>query len=159
MAKEIERKFLVRDTKFLRGLVGTPIVQGYLNEEGMTTRVRIAGAQAWITLKGKISRMAKDEYEYPIPLSDAKEMLKKYCGRRIVVKTRYCIPVGKHTFEVDVFAGALDGFVMAEVEMRKADEKVVLPIWIGREVTGVRGFSNRSLSKTQEIPKLKKRAA
>ena len=159
MAKEIERKFLVRDISILANYKGVKLVQGYMNETGMTTRVRIGGKQAWLTLKGAAKGLVRDEYEYRIPMKDAKEMLKNHCGTRIVTKTRYCIPVGNHIFEVDVFEGALAGLIMAEVEMRSAQETVALPLWLGEEVTGKRGFSNRALASAQKVPALKKKAA
>ena len=53
MAREIERRFLVRDVRILDGRRGEHIIQGYLAKEvgSMSTRVRIRGECAYLTLK------------------------------------------------------------------------------------------------------------
>lgn len=145
MAKEIERKFLVRDPSVLAGLTGRRLVQGYLSTFPVTTRVRIAGDDAFLTIKGPPTGISCGEWEYPIPLADALEML-ALCGDLIIEKTRYEIAVGERTFEVDVFHGLHEGLVLAEVELPDADAHVDIPDWVGREVSGSREYSNAALA-------------
>lgn len=147
MAKEIERKFLVSDLSVLTGLVGTPIAQGYVANGGLLVRVRRAGDKAFLTLKGPREGLSCDEWEYPIPVEDAIEQLAKYSTGGSVSKVRYLVPVGSHTFEVDVFEGPLAGLVVAEVEMADENEEVALPAWLGREVSTDMAYTNVNLAK------------
>lgn len=146
MPKEIERKYLVKDSHFLEGLKGKSIVQGYMADTPLTTRVRIKEDKAFLTLKGPTTGMSRDEFEYAIPLEDAQAMLSNYCGNRVVEKVRYEVVVGAHTWEVDVFSGAHEGLVVAEVELSDEDESFVRPSWIGEEITFDGRFTNAYLS-------------
>lgn len=154
MAKEIERKFLLADLSVVDGRHGLPIMQGYLAKEAMTVRVRTLGEEGFITVKGPKSGLVRDEFEYPIPLDDALAMLRTYCSPRLIRKTRYRIPHGRHLFEVDVFEGRLAGLVIAEVELRSETEPVELPPWVGTEITADGRFGNFSLATTQAPPLL-----
>lgn len=146
MAKEIERKFLVQDLSIIAGIVGTPITQGYVAEGGLLVRVRRAGDKAFLTLKGPRVGLSCGEWEYPIPLDEALEML-EYSTGGMLSKTRYNVPVGPHTFEVDVFEGGLAGLVVAEVELSDEAEAVELPAWLGREVSYDMAYTNINLAK------------
>jgi CYTH domain-containing protein len=159
MAKEIERKFLVNDRSVLRGRRGLPILQGYLAKEAMTVRVRIVGRAAFLTVKGPRVGLARDEFEYEIPVEDALTMLHGHCSRRLITKTRYLVPHGRHVFEVDVFAGKLAGLVVAEVELQNAAERIDLPAWIGPEVTADRRFGNFTLAGIDAPPEITAAAA
>lgn len=146
MPKEIERKFLVQDLSVLNGLVGTPITQGYVASGGLLVRARRAGDQAFLTLKGPRVGLSCDEFEYPIPVADALAMLESYSTGGALSKTRYLVPVGAHTFEVDVFEGGLSGLVVAEVELSDETEAVELPTWLGREVSHDMAYTNFNLA-------------
>lgn len=148
MAKEIERRFLVADTRFLKGLEGERILQGYVAKEpgAMTTRVRIRADRAYLTLKGPHAGIARDEFEYRIPYADAIEILDTHCGDRLVQKYRYLVDHEGQRFEVDVFAGRHAGLVIAELELRHETQVVHLPPWIGEEVTHDRRYGNFSLA-------------
>lgn len=145
MAKEIERKFLVRDASILYGMEGCRMVQGYLGNEPVTTRVRVAGDDAYITVKSRPTGISCGEWEYSVPRRDAEEML-ALPGVRTVEKTRYKIPVGERVFEVDVFHGRHAGLVLAEVELPSEDAAVAIPDWIGEEVSGQREYTNAFLA-------------
>lgn len=147
MAKEIERKFLVSDLSALRGLTGTPIAQGYVAEGGLLVRVRRAGKKAFLTLKGPRTGLSCEEWEYEIPVDDAIEMLKEHSTGGVLYKTRYLFPADKHTLEVDVFEGPLAGLVIAEVELANEYESVMLPDWLGREVSTDMAYTNVNLAK------------
>lgn len=149
MAKEIERKFLVtsEDWKTDAG-AGTAMRQGYLCLEGdRTVRVRLTDDSAKLTIKGARQGISRSEYEYGIPEDDAREMLDSLCRGTPIVKTRYRVEHGGHTWEVDVFEAANEGLVLAEVELDSEDETVELPDWAGREVTDDERYYNAFLAR------------
>ncbi len=147
MPKEIERKFLVKSCNFLNNAPGTTIKQGYISSGPKhSVRVRCYGDRGFITIKGATQGATRDEFEYEIPLADAEQIL-ALSEQTPIEKTRYRIAVGKHVFEVDRFAGANEGLVVAEVELASEDEAVELPDWIGREVTDDPRYYNSNLSR------------
>lgn len=149
MGKEIERKFLVRDSSFIgMAIESVRLVQGYLSREPRSTvRVRVAGSRAFITVKGLNDGAVRDEWEYPIPVGDALDMLSRCCDScALIDKTRYIVPYDGLRWEVDVFAGRLSGLVVAEVELDSPDRPVRVPSFVGREVTGDPRYYNSSLA-------------
>ncbi|MNL31803.1 CYTH domain protein [compost metagenome] len=161
MAEEIERKFLVSKPGWHQpDLQGQRIVQGYLSSNAKATvRVRlIDDARAVLTIKGPAQGISRSEFEYAIPLDDARSML-ELAKPHIVAKTRYEIPHGGHVWEVDVFEGAHEGLVVAEVELDSEDEAIDPPDWIGIEVSHDDRFANASLSRTPGVPSLDPDAA
>jgi len=148
MGVEIERKFLVADGRWRDAAdQGTVMKQGYLAAEPeRTVRVRVAGDQAWLTIKGPTDGAVRAEYEYPVPVVDAEAIL-ELCATMVVHKTRHLVPHGGHVWEVDVFAGENDRLVLAEVELTRADEVIDLPDWLGAEVTDDHRYSNSQLSR------------
>ncbi len=147
MGLEIERKFLVKGD--FRSLVTsqTRIIQGYIcSANGRTVRVRIRDDKGYLTIKGPsdATGLARYEWETEIGLADARDLL-RLCEPGIINKTRYLVPYGKHTFEVDEFYGENDGLVLAEVELGAEDETFERPDFIGEEVTGDRRFYNSHL--------------
>lgn len=146
---EIERKFLVKGEYKLHAERSFRIVQGYLSSvTGRTVRIRIKGEKGYITVKGKSneSGLSRYEWEKEIPLNEAEELL-LLCEPGAIDKTRYEIPVGIHTFEVDEFYGDNNGLTIAEVELGSEDESYLIPDWLGKEVTGDRRYYNSSLTK------------
>ncbi|ACK52977.1 MAG TPA: CYTH domain-containing protein [Thauera aminoaromatica] len=148
MAQEIERRFLVRDVRILDGRRGEPIIQGYLAKEvgSMSTRVRIRGERAFLTLKSPKQGFSRDEFEYPIPVDDAHQMIVRHCAGRVVRKTRYLVDHAHHVFEVDVFQGHHAGLVVAEVELPHEETPLCLPHWIGDEITHDSQYGNFTLA-------------
>ncbi len=147
MAKEIERKFLVKGEGW-RALAeaAVSIRQFYLDAEpDRSVRVRIREGGALLTLKFGVHARIRDEFEYAIPLADAEEMLDFAVGC-VVEKTRYNVRHGGYLYEVDVFGGDLTGLVMAELETPENVPNSALPAWLGREVTGKTEFYNASLA-------------
>lgn len=137
MATEIEFKFLVRpDADFKSMATGhVNIAQGYLSENpDCTVRVRIAGDTGYITVKTRNMGATRNEWEYPVPVADAEAML-AIPGVKALSKTRYYVPYNGHTWEVDCFHGALQGLVVAEIELTSPDEPFALPPFVGRDVT------------------------
>lgn len=146
---EIERKFLVRDTAYREQATSKiDLVQGFLNTDPeRTVRVRCIGSRGFITIKGKSfgGGTSRREWEYDIPLEDARELL-SICLHAPIEKIRYQVPMGKHTFEVDEFLGANLGLVLVEVELEEETESFARPLWLGREVTGQPEYYNSQLS-------------
>lgn len=149
MAMEIERKFLVANESW-RALAmdARRLSQGYLaGGERLSIRVRVAGDAAWLNIKYAHSLVVRREYEYPVPLSDAREMLDEVCELGTVEKTRYRVPVAEHIWEIDVFHGENEGLVIAEVELAREDEPFVRPQWLGREVSHDPRYLNHHLAR------------
>ena len=155
MAKEIERKFLVSSSAW-RDLVEAEIriVQFYLAAStGRTIRIRISdGASAMLTLKfsGASDQRWRDEFEYPVPLVEAEEMLAFAIGR-VIEKTRFHVSHRGYLYEIDVFGGPLAGLVIAELETPEDVPADMLPGWLGREVTNEPRYYNASLA-LGEVP-------
>ena len=147
MGIEIERKFLVTsDAWRADSRPGVRMTQGYLSRQpGRTVRVRVAGDNAWLTIKGAAEGISRAEFEYPVPPQDAAGLL-ALCELGSIDKTRYEVPFGDHVWEVDVFHGENDGLVVAEVELGDAHEKPLLPPWVGLEVSDDRRYANSSLT-------------
>lgn len=146
MGQEIERKFLVRSMGWKVGAVGIPYRQGYLcRQEARTVRVRIAGDEAYLTIKGQALGIARLEYEYPIPLAEASELLDRLCLKPLIEKTRYRIEYRGRVWEVDEFSGENQGLVVAEVELESPDQPLELPDWVGEEVTHDPRYLNANL--------------
>jgi adenylate cyclase len=146
MASEIERKFLVSGDSWRDGSPGVRMAQGYLSlDPDRTVRVRLAGENAWITVKGRTHGITRMEFEYEIPSGDAAELL-EICLPSVIDKTRHRVEFRGHPWEIDVFHGANEGLVVAEVEL--ADESVCpkLPPWVGAEVSTDVRYYNASLA-------------
>lgn len=147
MAKEIERKFLVTADDYRREAVAVKCIrQGYLNREPeRTVRVRICDDRAYITVKTRNRGMSRNEWEYEIPVTDAREMLEEACVG-LIVKRRYIVPVSPGlSWEVDEFE-VPDVPVVAEIEIPDEDFQVDLPAWVGQEVTGDPRYYNSNIS-------------
>jgi adenylate cyclase len=149
MAIETERKFLVKGE--FRDLASgkEEIVQTYLAiDQHKTVRLRIIDEKAFITIKSrpKANSISRNEWEYEIPAEDAREMMAISLPGKIV-KTRYLVPAGKHTFEVDVFHDKNEGLVIAEIELQMEDDEFEKPGWLGEEVTGQPQYYNANLIK------------
>ena len=146
MGVEIERKFLVCNEDW-RSL-GTPVqyAQGYLAADGVrTVRIRIAGDDGFLTIKGASTGISRLEFEYAIPASDALEML-RLCSIPVITKYRTKIAYEGKIWEVDEFEGENKGLIMAEIELTSEDESFGIPPWIGKEVTGDLRYFNSQLS-------------
>ena len=130
MALEIERKYLVADPGVVTGLTGVRMAQGYIADNGMWVRVRIAGDTGFLTLKGPARGMSRAEFEYRIPLADAETLLAQHCAHGALEKVRYIVTVDGFDFEVDVFEGPLAGLVTAEIELDSEDIQPPSPAWL-----------------------------
>jgi adenylate cyclase len=141
MATEIERKFIISGSGWRDiAAAGNTIRQGYLVDVGpdnirASVRVRVEGDKANLNIKSATLDMTRSEYEYPIPMEDALEMLEHLCIWPLIEKTRYEVEHAGHLWEIDVFEGDNEGLVVAEIELQSVDEPFEKPSWAGEEVT------------------------
>ena len=149
MAIEIERKFLLKDDSWKHAAHGRVYRQGYiLGGSGVTVRVRTIGEKGFLTIKGKSRGAARAEYEYEIPVQDAREMLEALCQKPLIEKKRYQVDYAGFTWEIDVFSGENKGLTVAEIELADENQTFAKPDWLGKEVTGDARYFNASLVKT-----------
>lgn len=136
MPLEIERKFLLKND-FWREEVqrSQEIRQGYLNSDPeRAVRVRVKGKKGVLTIKGLGNGISRPEFEYSIPLEEAKQLL-ALCEKPLIEKVRYEVRIENHLWEIDEFTGANAGLVVAEIELLSEDEAFIRPAWLGEEVT------------------------
>ncbi|QNA89855.1 CYTH domain-containing protein [Massilia sp. Dwa41.01b] len=146
MGVEIERKFLVRGEAWRDLAEPVLLRQGYLSADPeRVVRVRIDGERAFLTIKGKSRGATRGEWEYPIPVPEAAELLDGLCQQPLVEKYRRRLRVGAHTWEVDEFLGVNAGLVVAEIELASENEAFEQPDWVGREVTSDARYFNSNL--------------
>jgi adenylate cyclase len=148
MALEIERKFLLRSDEW-RAHVRSRVLmrQGYLSSGSRCSiRARTAGEFAWLNLKARRSGTTRLEYEYPIPRSDADEILNELCAGPLIDKYRHEIAIGPHVWEIDEFLGDNAGLIVAEIELSSEGETFERPSWLGEEVTADERYYNFNLA-------------
>jgi len=146
MAKEIERKFLVKSTKYRELAEPITFSQGYISRvPGKIVRVRLAGEQGFITIKGISAGYERDEFEYEIPSADARQILDKFCEKPLIEKTRRTITFKDKIWIVDEFEAENEGLVVAEIELESSDETFEKPAWLGCEVTSNPRYYNSHL--------------
>ena len=148
MPDEIERKFLVKDSRWKAFGNGELFRQGYLSlEPERTVRVRVAGDKGFLTIKGKTRGVTRSEYEYEIPVAEAASMLDDLCVGPQIEKLRYRINHAGQVWEVDEFLGDNAGLIVAEIELASEDQKIDLPEWVGEEVSGDPRYYNSNLTR------------
>ncbi len=162
---EIERKFTITALPAdLDSYEKKELEQGYLCTNPVV-RVRKSvkkGESNYILCyKSKLGLEQKEdataqvcrEEEMPLTKEAYENLLSKVDGR-VITKTRYLIPYGAYTIELDVFAGELEGLVFAEVEFPDEDAAVVFvaPEWFSEDVTFDNRFKNNKLALWKEAP-------
>ncbi len=152
MAIEIERKFLVTGEGWRSAVTRhIDIRQAYLAvTDANTVRVRIYGDTAFLTVKSAGVGLSRQEFEFPIPVAKAEELLALRRGR-IIEKRRHIVPAGALKWEIDVFGGALAGLIVAEIELPDEAAAFARPAWLSAEVTGDQRYGNAQLA-TGETP-------
>lgn len=148
MGLEIEQKYLVKNDSY-RGMSTSvrEIRQGYLSRvPERTVRVRTVDDKGFITVKGLTRGLVRLEYEYEIPVTDARELL-TLCEPPVIEKRRYIVDYAGKKWEVDEFMGHLSPLVVAEIELNSEDEQYETPPFIGKNVTGDPRYYNSNLSK------------
>ena len=149
MGIEIERRFLVKSEGWKSKVILTEdISQAYLNSsvDEWATRIRIINNNAaYITLKSSLNGLVNNEFEYSIPIKDAIELIK--LSKYKIIKTRYQLKINNKTWVVDLFDGSNSSLKIAEIELKSESEKIQVPSWCGKEITGLKLLSNASLAK------------
>jgi adenylate cyclase len=143
VGREIERKFLVRSDAWRAAATErVPMSQGYIaRSDRNSVRVRLAGERAWLNIKSGGLVAARHEFEYSIPVGDARELLALATGP-LIEKTRHIVRFGGFEWEVDEFHGANAGLVVAEIELDEEAQQFPLPHWAGAEVTHLGRYYN-----------------
>ena len=147
MPIEIERKFLVTSDTYRENSNSSEIKQVYLSViEKMAIRVRIDGLQASLAIKSKISERVNKEYEYSIPIDEARSLMHLDDNLLVIRKTRYIVEYEGRAWEVDEFHDENDGLIVAEIELDSENEIFKMPPWIGEEVTADYRYLNSNLA-------------
>jgi len=153
MGTEIERKFLVADDAWRHAVLKRQTLrQGYLSAggDGPTVRVRtMDDATGYITIKHGGPGLERAEFEYEVPIADARQML-GHCRGALIEKVRHTLDLPGGDWVVDEFAGRHQGLVLAEVELDHPEARLDLPGWLGAEVTGDPRYYNSSLAMLPE---------
>jgi len=148
MAKEIERKFLVKNLKFKELGYSYKIEQSYICiEDGRVVRVRRCSNHAFLTIKSASVGFSRYEFEYEIPVDDAQKMLETVCIQPTLKKERYVVIFENKKWEIDVFEQENSGLIIAEIELESEDETFNIPDFIGQEVTNDERYYNSYISK------------
>ena len=135
---EIERKFLVANDEWRQSAVHSVSIRDGLIAiyQDRKVRVRISGDIATLAVKGRRTGIARPEFEYEIPIADAEKMLSTLCPDDTLEKQRFFVEDAGATWYVDVYEGLLQGVTIAEIELDQESQELILPRWVGREVTG-----------------------
>jgi adenylate cyclase len=151
MALEIEKRFLVSSDAWRASVArSTRITQGYLAiTEYSVIRVRVRDATGYVTIKSRDGGLAREEFEYPIPLNDAGSLL-NLCGQRILEKIRHEVIYAGYCWEIDEYLEPFEDLIVAEVELQSEDEDPPRPPWIGDDITHDGSFSNAALAQRVE---------
>jgi CYTH domain-containing protein len=157
---EIERKFLVADGSWRAHVVRHERLRDGLiyHSAERKVRVRIRDDSATLTIKAKREGIRDVEFEYAIPVSDAREMLASHCGDLVLDKTRHYVPHAGLVWHVDVYEGSLDGVVLAEVELPDENTGLALAEWVGAEVTGRPEYKKINLHRMGQAALARRRA-
>jgi len=148
MGIEIERKFLPKDDSWRKQVEHSiEIRQGYLaQDERRAIRVRIFGDQAHLNIKASDDGIRRHEFEYPIPLEDARALFEEVVAGPVVHKIRHELHVGNHLWEIDEFLEDNAPLVVAEIELERVDEPFERPQWLGEEVSSDLRYYNSRLA-------------
>jgi adenylate cyclase len=149
MGVEIERKFLVTSNSWRDNATPLPSIQGYISYgPPMSLRIRIMDGEAKLNLKQSTLDIQRAEFEYPIPLEDAQQLLENSIMGSPVQKNRYIVQHAEHRWEIDEFLGDNQGLIVAEIELTHRDETFDSPPWLGEEVSGDPRYFNTHLAQT-----------
>lgn len=149
MGTEIERKFLVKNNNWRKhASTGVKYIQGYFTtNKHCSIRVRIEGDVAAINIKSATIDITRMEFNYPVPIDDAYEMLDKLCEKPLIEKTRYHLKYDGHDWDIDEFSGENKGLIVAEIELGNVDDRFSTPDWLGQEVSDDPRYYNVCLIK------------
>lgn len=148
MAVEIEHKFLLANDEWRKEITrSVAYKQGYLSSVATSSiRIRVSDQHAWLNIKSATLGTQRQEYEYPIPLPDANEIIEQLCRKPLIEKTRHFILHDGNTWEIDEFTGDNQGLIVAEIELKEIGQPFTKPPWLGTEVTHDLRYYNNNLA-------------
>ena len=147
MALEIERRFLIKNDNWKEFITKKIFIeQGYLSKslDDWIIRIRFTGKGFKIALKKHIKSFTSFEFEYSIPLSDGERIMSTL--KNTIKKERFFVEVGKKSWIIDCFKEKNYPLEIAEIELSKEEEDLSLPSFISKEITGLKHYSNFSLT-------------
>ena len=147
MALEIERRFLIKNDNWKKFIIKKIFIeQGYLSKslDDWIIRIRFTGKDFKIALKKHIESFTNFEFEYSIPQKDGETIMSNLSNT--IKKERFFLEVEKKSWIIDCFKGNNYPLKIAEIELSKEEEDVILPSFISKEITGLKHYSNFSLS-------------
>ena len=148
MNKEIERKFLVKNNLWEKDILKKEtIIQAYMHIAKGIVRIRIANNTAFLTIKSKGTGISRDEFEYEIPISEAKKIITNLCDTGDISKIRYHVKSTDKIWVVDRFNAKNKGLILAEIELKDENEFFKIPPWAGKEVSNDPRYFNSNLVK------------
>ena len=148
MALEIERRFLIKNNEWKEFITHkTFIEQGYLssNLDDWIIRIRFNGENFKIALKKHIKNFTNYEYEYLIPNREGEKIIATLPNT--IKKERFLLELDQKNWIVDCFLDNNSPLKIAEIELTEEKEEVILPSFLSKEITGLKVFSNLSLTK------------
>ena len=148
MALEIERRFLIKNDQWKKFITDkTLIEQGYLsyNLEDWIIRIRVNGGKFKIALKKHIKNFTNYEFEYSIPTSEGEKIMETLTNK--IRKERFFLEFDKRNWIVDCFKDKNFPLEIAEIELASEKEEIILPPFLSSEITGLKIFTNLSLTK------------
>ena len=145
MATEIEHKYIVVNESYKsEAYTCLHIVQGYLSKDPeRTVRIRIYDNRGFLTVKGHTDGDSRLEFEYEIPLEDAKKMM-SLCQGVPLEKKRWLVLYKGHKWEVDEYINR-DFPTVAEIELESSHLDYALPDFVGKNVTGDPAYYNSNI--------------
>ena len=148
MALEVEHKFLLANEDWRHEITHSEMFrQGYMSSQPTSSiRVRICNQRAWLNIKSATIGTHRLEFEYEIPVADAREIMTTLCNKPLIEKTRHYVRHGENLWEIDEFEGANQGLIVAEIELDEIGQFFEKPSWLGAEVTDDLRYYNNNLA-------------
>ena len=147
MALEIERRFLIKNDTWKKLITKKICIeQGYLTKslDDWIIRIRFTGKDFKITLKKHIESFTNFEFEYSIPQKDGETIMSNLSNT--IKKERFFLEIEKKSWIIDCFKEKNYPLEIAEIELSNEDEDLNLPSFISKEITGLKHYSNFSLT-------------
>ena len=147
MTLEIERRFLIKNDNWKKFITKKIFIeQGYLSKtiDDWIIRIRFTGKDFKITLKKHIESFTNFEFEYSIPQKDGETIMSNLLNT--IKKERFFLEIEKKSWIIDCFKENNYPLEIAEIELSSEEEDLSLPSFISKEITGMKHYSNFSLS-------------
>ena len=147
MALEIERRFLIKNDNWKKFITKKIFIeQGYLSKslEDWIIRIRFTGKDYKIALKKHIESFTNFEFEYSIPRNDGETIMSSLSNT--IKKERFYLEIERKSWIIDCFKEKNYPLEIAEIELSNEKEDLILPPFISKEITGLKNFSNFSLT-------------